>query len=126
MQQDDDEFDIADDPDYQKARQKTRRSRFFRKRAKLHESLAEVVEDFGLLGFLSLDITSAESVGRVLARIDKCNGYVFTESSVNEDMFQCAVQAESEVHESIADIQERLVRKQQQQQQQQAQSQNGR
>lgn len=116
-----DEFDYADDPDYQKARQKTRQSNFFKKRAKLHQALAEVVEDFGLLGFVPLDITDAESVGRVLARVDKCNGYVFTESSVNEDMFQCAVQSES-AYESVADIQERLVehraqRRQQQQQQ---------
>jgi hypothetical protein len=113
-----DEFDYADDSDYQKARQKTRQSRFFKKRAKLHQALAEVVEDFGLLGFVPLDITDAESVGRVLARVDKCNGYVFTESSVNEDMFQCAVQSES-AYESVADIQERLVEQRAQRRRQQ-------
>ena len=117
-----DEFDFADDPDYQKARRKTRQSRFYKKRTKLHEALAEVVEDYGLLGFIPLDITNAESVGRVLARVDKCNGYVFTESNVNEDMFQCAVS--DHTHESMAEIQERIVEhraRQQQQQQRMAQ-----
>ena len=112
-----DEFDYADDPDYQKARRKTRQSRFYKKRAKLHEALAEVVEDYGLLGFIPLDITNAESVGRVLARVDKCNGYVFTESNVNEDMFQCAVSENT--HESMAEIQERIIEHRARQQQQQ-------
>lgn len=112
-----DEFDFADDLDYQKARRKTRQSRFYKKRAKLHEALAEVVEDYGLLGFIPLDITNAESVGRVLARVDKCNGYVFTESNVNEDMFQCAVS--DHTHESMAEIQERIIEHRARQQQQQ-------
>lgn len=116
-----DELNYADDPDYQEARRKTRQSRFFKKRAKLHRALAEVVEDFGLIGFIPLDITNAESVGNVLARVDKCNGYVFTESSVNEDMFQCAVQSEN-AYESIADIQERLVEQRTQRQQRQPSS----
>ncbi|EEC48664.1 predicted protein, partial [Phaeodactylum tricornutum CCAP 1055/1] len=58
---------------------------FFQKYAKLHNALAEVVEDFGLLSFLPLNITDAGSVGRVLAKIDKCNGYVFMEGSVPGD-----------------------------------------
>jgi hypothetical protein len=98
---------IMDDPDYQKARRRTRESAFARKHAKLHGALAEVVEDYGLLSFMLLDISSAESVGRVLARIDKTNGYVFTEGSVNEDLFQCAIQSDT-AHESVADVQERL------------------
>jgi GTPase SAR1 family protein len=99
---------IMSDPDYQKARRRTRDSAFARRHGKLHEALAEVVEDFGLLSFLLLDISSAESVGRVLARIDKSNGYVFTEGSINEDLFQCAIQQDS-AYESVADVQERLA-----------------
>jgi hypothetical protein len=60
------------------------------------------------LSFLLLDISSAENVGRVLARIDKSNGYVFTEGSINEDLFQCAIQQDS-AYESVADVQERLA-----------------
>ena len=42
--------------------------------------------------------------------MDKCNGYVFAAelSNPNEDMFQCAVKAES-AYENVADIQERIV-----------------
>jgi hypothetical protein len=83
--------------------------------------MAEIVEEFGLISFSPLDISSAESVGRVLAKIDKCNGYIFTQQSAStasskhgkkttttEDIFQCAIQSESSTYESIADIQERL------------------
>ena len=115
-----DEFDYADDPDYQKAKRITRLSPFFRKHAKLHQVLAKVVEDFGLLSFLPLDISSAKSVGRVLAWIDKCNGYVFTDNkaSKTQDLFQCAVQSEPSNYETIADIQERLYFSREYQQQQ--------
>lgn len=107
---DDGEFDYTDDPDYQQARRVLRQSPFFRKHEKLHQVLAEVVDDFGLLSFVPLDISSAESVGRVLARIDKCNGYVFKSQQDNpaRDLFECAVQSDSN-YETIADIQERLA-----------------
>ena len=101
------------------------RSPFFRRHERLHKVMAEVVEDFGLISFLPLDISSAESVGRVLARIDKSNGYIFTQnmkgpSSSNmtsaatvtntaEDLFQCAIQTDSFNYDSIADIQERIA-----------------
>lgn len=71
------EFDYREDPEYQEARGRTRRSNFHRKYRKLHDELCSVVEDFGLLSFLPLSIQDAESVGRVVARVDKCNGYVF-------------------------------------------------
>jgi len=111
--------DYVDDPDYQRARNIKKSSPFFRKHERLHKAMAEVVGDFGLLSFLPLDISSAESVGRVLARIDKCNGYIFTNSNraaqvqggstgTTEDLFQCAVQSEPSSYECIADIQERL------------------
>jgi hypothetical protein len=107
---DEEEEAIFDDPDYQLIRQRVRQSAFYRKHQRLHESLAEVVEDFGLLSFIPLDISSAESVGRVLAKIDKCNGYVFTgKEGQQQDLFQCAVQSEMSHHETIADIQERLA-----------------
>lgn len=104
---DDDDFDYADDEEYQRARRKRTSSNFYRKHRKLHEALAEVVDDFGLLSFTPLDITQAESVGRVLARIDKCNGYVFLQGTVNTDMFQCAVQSDLK-DDGIADVQERI------------------
>jgi GPN-loop GTPase len=102
------EFDYVEDPDYLKARRKRQQSKLSQKHAKLHKALAEIVDDFGLLSFLPLDISSAESVGRVLAKIDKCNGYVFAEATINEDLFQCAAKSDSN-YEAIADVRERVA-----------------
>ena len=104
-----DEDAILDDDAYQQIRQRVRQSCFSRKHAKLHSLLAEVVQDFGLLSFMPLDISKAESVGRVLAKIDKCNGYVFVAGQEQQqDLFNCAIQTDSPF-ETIADIQERLA-----------------
>jgi len=111
--EEDDEFDIANDEDYQRARQKRQSSRLQRKFTKLHSALAEVVQDFGLLHFVApLDISSAESVGRVLAKVDKCNGYVFTQEAANvqSSLFQCAVQHEVD-YDALAEVQERVLDK---------------
>ncbi len=114
---------IFDDEEYRKAREKTRNTRFYKRYRKLHQELCEVVDDYSLLNYLPLDINDAESVGRLVARIDKCNGYMFTgrkksgsgkenskESNSIEDMFQCAMQVDSEWgYEQIADVQERFM-----------------
>jgi GPN-loop GTPase len=106
------EDSYLDDPDYQRAKRRTRQSPFFRRHQKLHQVLAETVDDFGLLSFLPLDISNAESVGRVIAKVDKANGYIFSGQGSNsaQDMFQCAVQAEASTsnYEKVADIQERV------------------
>jgi GPN-loop GTPase len=109
---DDELFDaIENDPDYQAARRKRRNAPFYRKHAKLHTAIAGVVGDFSLLTFLPLDISNAESVGRVLAKIDKSNGYVFTQqhNSVNADMFQSAMQQTELHYELNADVRERMA-----------------
>jgi GPN-loop GTPase len=108
----DSEFDIADDPEYQVALRKSRNGKLAARHEKLHRSLAEIVDDYSLLSFMPLDITSAESVGRVLAKIDKCNGYIFTNSTdVNEDLFKCAIQSDDARHtyESVSDVRERIA-----------------
>ena len=119
--------DYTEDADYQNARRRTRSSPFFRKHEKMHKLLAEVVQDFGLLSFIPLDISSAESVGRVVARIDKCNGYMFVASQKkgNEckthDLFEVAVRSDPISHyETIADIQERLADAREHQQEQES------
>lgn len=101
--------DIADDAEYQAARRKTRDSRFHQKHRKMFTALAEVVEDYGLLHFMPLDIQNATSVGQVLQRIDQANGHVFTGAdNVKEDLFQVAVQERENRFETISEIQERL------------------
>ena len=113
---------IMDDEDYRKARAKTRSSRFYKKHHKLHRELCEVIDDYSLLSYVPLAINDAVSVGRLVARIDKCNGYVFTgrkrtsgkedsnSKSNVEDMFKCAMQSDSEWgYEQISDVQERYM-----------------
>lgn len=110
--EEEDEFEYADDPAYQRARRKRRESKLAVKHEKLHRALAEIVDDYGLLTFVPLEISSAESVGRVLAKIDKCNGYVFTAeaASINADLFQCAIQSEGASHyEAASDVRERIA-----------------
>ena len=94
-----DENDWADDPEYQAVRSKLRNGKLYSKHRRLQKSLCEVIEDFSLVSFLPLDIQNAESVGRALAKIDKCNGYVFgLEEIKNKDgkrineLFKCAPQ----------------------------------
>jgi GPN-loop GTPase len=51
-------------------------SPFLRRHRRLNEAVCELVEDFGLVSFETLNISDAESVRRVLAQVDKANGYL--------------------------------------------------
>lgn len=111
------ETNFMDDPEYIRARQKTRQSLFFKKYSKLHTLLSEVINDFGLLSLVPLDISKSDSVGRVVRQIDKANGYIFVSngpnshvSTVQNDLFQAAMQSETTTaanYEAMAEIQER-------------------
>lgn len=110
-------FDYTEDPEYQEAQARTRSSNFYRKYRKLHHELCDMVEDFSLLSFLPLSIQDAESVGRVVARVDKCNGYVFVQeygggdSQTNmQNMFSSAIVADSEWATGVlSDVQEKYL-----------------
>jgi GTPase SAR1 family protein len=120
-------FDYMEDPDYRKAQERTRSSMFHRKYHKLHHELCDMVEEFSLLSFLPLSIMDAESVGRVVARVDKCNGYVFLNQGTNNDsadisdggrnnnnnmqsMFSSAIVADSEWASGVLnDVQEKYL-----------------
>lgn len=128
---DDNEWEYADDPEYAAATERRRKSAFYKRRKKLNEVMCEVVDDFSLLSFVPLDISDAGSVGRVVARVDRANGYVFLgggdggdadappskereERGGDEvrDMFQCAMQTEGGEewgYEQTADVQERFL-----------------
>jgi len=110
----------ADDDEYQRARQKVRNGKFYRKHRKLHSELCDIIEDFSLVSFLPLNIQDAESVGRVVARIDKANGYVFglnelknqeKQSKYVSHLFQCAAQADDGewMFEQALSVQERYM-----------------
>ena len=115
--------EYMNDPEYLQARNRTRNSNFYRKYRKLHHELCDLVEDFGLLSFLPLSIQDAESVGRVVARIDKCNGYIFVkeqgmqrnsdgEKKENnlQDVFSSAIVADAEWGTGVlSDVQEKYL-----------------
>ena len=44
---------------------------------KLMKALCEVVEDFSLINFATLDIQDKEGVGNLVKLINKTNGYIF-------------------------------------------------
>jgi hypothetical protein len=114
-------FDYMEDPDYRKAQERTRSSKFYRKYHKLHHELCDMVEEFSLLSFLPLSIQDAESVGRVVARVDKCNGYVFLNKGTSnndggrnnnnmQSMFSSAIVADSEWASGVLnDVQEKYL-----------------
>lgn len=64
---------------------------FTKRYKKLSSALCELVEDFGLVGFLTLCIQDKESVLHAVRAIDKANGYIFggLEQS-NESIFATA------------------------------------
>jgi predicted sugar kinase len=117
--------EYMNDPEYQQARTRTRNSNFYKKYRKLHHELCDLVDDFGLLSFLPLSIQDAESVGRVVARIDKCNGYVFVKNDLQQqqgtaaerkehnnmqDLFSSAIVADSEWGTGVlSDVQEKYL-----------------
>lgn len=121
-EENDDEDYFADDEEYQQARQrKLAHSPFFRKYHKLHKELCEVIEDFNLVSYLPLNIQDGESVGRVLAQADKCNGCAFVPpknapnqfmyEATPERLFQSAVQNDVEWgFEQMAMIHERYIK----------------
>lgn len=103
------DFDISEDEEYQKARRSTKGSAFYKKHRRLFEGLAELVEDYGLLNFQPLDISNVTSVGQVLQKIDRSNGYIFMPiNTAQEDLFRVAVQESENRFETISEIQERL------------------
>lgn len=48
----------------------------------MNEALCDMLSDFSLVSFLPLSINDAETVGRVLAQIDKANGYSFAAAEI--------------------------------------------
>ena len=55
---------------------------FPEKYKKLNEVMCELVEDFSLVSFSTLNIQETESVAQLLQQADKANGYVFGSTDV--------------------------------------------
>uniref|UniRef100_A0A8C5P680 GPN-loop GTPase 2 n=1 Tax=Leptobrachium leishanense TaxID=445787 RepID=A0A8C5P680_9ANUR len=50
---------------------------FFRRHRRLHEKLAEVIEDYGLVTFIPLSIKDEQSLQKVLSTVDKASGFCY-------------------------------------------------
>ena len=50
----------------------------------LTSGLCEILEDFGMISFIAMNIEDAKTVGRVLIQVDKANGYCFAASEIEE------------------------------------------
>jgi hypothetical protein len=64
--------------------------RFTRKYCALNKAICELIEDYSLVSFYTLNIEDKESVFNLIKAIDKANGFVFTtylnETSPNSDL----------------------------------------
>lgn len=83
---------------------------FNQKYAKLTESIAELIEDFGLLSFNVLAIEDKTSMINLLSLIDKANGYCFGTNELGGDsIWTDAVRQSSMGFMEDIDIQERWI-----------------
>ncbi|KAJ3417401.1 GPN-loop GTPase 2 [Chytridiales sp. JEL 0842] len=84
--------------------------KFSKRLSKLNKALCELIEEFSLIGFHTLQIEDKESVLSLCQHIDKANGYVF---GYNEDtdlsVFASVAAAQEGYYRNLADIQERYV-----------------
>lgn len=78
---------------------------------KLTKELCELVEDFSLVSFTTLNIQDQESVGNLVKLIDKTNGYIFSgiEGDINGFMKIAARSLDWDYYRTLA-IQEKWMR----------------
>ncbi|XP_024258423.1 GPN-loop GTPase 2 [Oncorhynchus tshawytscha] len=83
---------------------------FFRKFLKLNEKLAGVIQDYGLVSFVPLNVQDRESMTQVLRTVDKANGYCFgnLEERNLQAMMSAAVGADFQFTATLG-VQERYV-----------------
>ncbi len=82
-----------------------------RRYRKMNEEICDVVEDYGLVSFYTLDVQDKHSMSRILRAIDKGNGFVLTRSDGNMvgDIFQSSLGELEPSFEGIADVQDRYM-----------------
>jgi len=80
------------------------------KHAKLTQALCEVIEDYSLVSFQTLDIQDKESVLRVLRVVDKANGFFSpTSRPLEMDLLQSVGRPVEQDPDWIMDVQERYT-----------------
>ncbi|KAG8451271.1 hypothetical protein GDO86_003483 [Hymenochirus boettgeri] len=82
---------------------------FFRRHRRLHEKLAEVIQDYGLVTFIPLSIKDDETLKQVLNSVDKATGFCFGETGQNlSNLMSVAVGADFHFASTLA-FQEKYV-----------------
>ncbi|KAG5176591.1 hypothetical protein JKP88DRAFT_159087 [Tribonema minus] len=108
------------DRDLQGAHERPQGDATSKKLSRLTREICDVVESFGLVSFTTLDIQDGESVGRVLSKIDKANGYVVQSAAAAaaaqqgrdpraaaNALFQSAFSGNEADYEHLASVRER-------------------
>jgi hypothetical protein len=73
-------------------RKALKKENFSPKFAKLSKILCEVIEDFSLVAFATLNINDKDSVYKLLKTIDKSNGYIYGSLDKVDQMAQVATE----------------------------------
>ncbi|XP_068121583.1 GPN-loop GTPase 2 isoform X2 [Hyperolius riggenbachi] len=82
---------------------------FFRRHRRLHEKLAEVIQDYGLVSFMPLSIKDERSLRNLLAAVDKACGFCFGEDNQSfGSLMSVAVGADFHFASTLA-LQEKYV-----------------
>lgn len=80
------------------------------KYAKLNEALIDIVEDFPFVAYQTLDIQNKESVIRLLAVVDKSNGYIYSNMDSSKIAYQALVGKPEHDSEWTMEVQERYMK----------------
>ncbi|XP_033750685.1 GPN-loop GTPase 2-like [Pecten maximus] len=82
----------------------------FHKYKKLNAALVDIIEEYSLVSFITLNVQEKESMLRVMKVVDKANGYLFgdLEERNLQSLMSCAIGAEFE-YEKIKDVREKYM-----------------
>ncbi|ETK81041.1 hypothetical protein F441_13704 [Phytophthora nicotianae CJ01A1] len=80
-------------------------SRLAERFRRMNEALVDVIEDFSLVSFLPLQIQDPATIQKVVAAIDKANGFVFT----GVDFQTAVVKDYAFGDQSVPDVQEKYI-----------------
>ena len=84
---------------------------FAARHASLNERIVELIDDFSLVNYGTLNITDKASVARALRSIDKANGYCFgSTEGADAGVFTCAASEVDWDDERVGEVQERYMR----------------
>ncbi|KAM6108507.1 LOW QUALITY PROTEIN: GPN-loop GTPase 2 [Pterocles gutturalis] len=84
---------------------------FFRNYRRLNEKLVEVIEDYSLVSFVSLNVQDKESMRQVMQAVDKANGYSFGDQEHKLEALMSAAVGGFHFASTLA-VQERYVQSQ--------------